>query len=147
MVDGLAVTRCSGVVKLIDDHVVELVFIEDVEMVLEGLDRGEHDIGVWLTGRPEKHPELRSGTHSAEDFKALTQDLLAMSDEERPPELWAGGIEGGEPRLAQASCHDHQTCSMTGQAGVLKGFKRFFLNLSWRNGLNRGLDYDSRCRD
>ena len=121
VIDHPAVTAGGGVMELIDYDVVEPVGREPVQIPGERLDAGEQHAGVRLLLPAVVQAEVRIRLDAAEHVEGLAQNLLAVGDEQHPAELRPGGVERGEPRLAQASRHHDQAAAEALQPGLLQG--------------------------
>ena len=93
-------------VELVDDDVVELLGIERRELAGERLNAREHESRVGTLLAAEVKPEVGIRLYLPEHISALPEDLLAMSDEQHPPELRPRRVERRKPRLSKPRCHD-----------------------------------------
>ncbi len=129
--DELAVGRGRRVVELVDDDVVECLWGEPLQVLApaQGLDRGEHDVGVWFPGAACVVAKVSLRTNSAERIESLPEDLFTMRDEQNAPEIRAVGVEGREPRLSEPCREDDEAGFVAGGAGLFELQERLPLHL------------------
>ncbi|CAB4808851.1 unannotated protein [freshwater metagenome] len=86
-------------VELINNDVVESVYLERLQVALEGLDARENNISRDVAFIPREHCERAAWANAPIDIPGLSQYLLAMSDEEHPLETWTSRVKSSKPRL------------------------------------------------
>ena len=109
-----------GVVELVDHHVVERGRVERGEVAGERLDAGEHHIAVGLSPIAGEVAERARRADAAVDVACLAEDLVAVGDEQHPPELGSGRVERCQPGLAEPGGHHHQSGSETLRTGLFQ---------------------------
>ncbi len=107
--------------ELIDYDVVEPLWRKPVQIRGERVDASEQHAGVRLLLPAVVQAEVRIRLDAAEHAEGLAQDLLAVGDEQHAAELRPGGVERGEPRLAEPSRHHRQAAAKALQPGLLQG--------------------------
>ena len=122
------VARSCCMMKLVHDDHIESVRLNIVDPVGKGLHRGK-DVAtrVWTFAANQPLTEPRLAQDELEDLLALTQDLVAVRDEEQgmthtlvaqPLE-----IEGRNPGLAGPGRRDHEITVMPAQALRFEGLE------------------------
>lgn len=70
-----------------------------------------------------------------------------MGDEQHPTEFGAGGVEGGDPGLAEAGGHDDEAGGVALGAGGFEGVERLSLDGPRLDGLDGRLGGDAEVDD
>ena len=114
--------------KLVHDDHVEIVRIDLADAVGKGLNRSKDVVSrarALAADQPLTEPRLAQ--YELKDLLALTEDLVAVCDEEqgtnRPLFAQALVIEGRNPGLAGAGCRDHEVAVVSAQALRFEGLE------------------------
>ena len=142
IVEQATVTGRRGMMKLVDDDVVEVVGREAAQVLgpAQCLDRGKDDL-AFLFCRAGIAAEARLGTDLAKSRHGLCQDLFAMCHKEHP--VKGAAVEGGKPGLAKAGRQHHEAREMSLPAGQVQSGQCLGLDaMRFGNELQRlGLGY------
>jgi len=94
----------------------------------EGLDRGEENVRVLVPLLALVEAQVGVGPDPPVGVAGLVQDLLAVGDEQDPPELGALGVEGAQPGLAEAGGEDDEAGGVALRPRGFEGFQGLLLD-------------------
>ena len=113
MVEQPVIAVGSGMVKLVNDDDIEPLGLNLSDPALEGLDHREDMAARRGPPAREKLTEIASPQHSPVGRERLSQDLLAMGDEQQRQSALVAVeelaiVERSDDGLARARCRHHQ---------------------------------------
>jgi hypothetical protein len=144
MLDHSPIAAGGGVVKLIDDDVVESIGLKLIQVRGKGLNTGEQDAGTRLLRPAVVQTKIRIWLHPAKHLKGLPQDLLAMGHKQHTPELRPGSVKRREPCFAQPSRHHDQATTKSLQPRLLQNGQCVPLHRSRSRWRSRRLRHHTR---